>query len=132
MTLFDPWLDARRIADSLALPGAELITVLAAEAWCSKCRLLRPLFENNAAADASDRRVWLWLDLEEHADFIDGFIPDDLPLLLHYQQGILVKTGVWRPQGGEKGNGEGVFEAVSLPSLPALWQSLCTQNWACS
>jgi len=130
MTLFDPWLDARRIADSLALPGAELIAVLAAEAWCSKCRLLRPLFENNAAADASDRRVWLWLDLEEHADFIDGFIPDDLPLLLHYRNAQLLRAGVWRAPNPESTDDRGLFEPTHPSSLPPLWQRLSAEDWA--
>ena len=130
MTLFDPWLDARRIADSLALPGAELITVLAAEAWCSKCRLLRPLFENNAAADASDRRVWLWLDLEEHADFIDGFIPDDLPLRLHYRNAQLLRAGVWCAPNPESTDDRGLFEPTHPSSLPPLWQRLSAEDWA--
>ncbi|MFC4161715.1 thioredoxin family protein [Chitinimonas lacunae] len=81
--MLDPWRDAATIAQRLTLPGNRLVLVLGAEAWCQKCRQLRPAFDQ-AAARAHPNDTWLWLDLEDHAEFLGDYIPDDLPLLLVY------------------------------------------------
>ena len=130
MNMLDPWLDARQIAQRLAYPDSELIAVLGAEAWCAKCRQLRPLFVNRAAAEHSPRVVWLWLDIEEHTDFIDGFIPDDLPLLLHYRNAQLLRAGVWRASSPENTDEGGLFEPTHHSPLPPLWQRLSAEDWA--
>ncbi|WP_321950775.1 thioredoxin family protein [Paraburkholderia bannensis] len=88
MSVLDPWLDAAAIAGSLKTPSSRLIVLLGAQSWCMKCRELRPLFE--AAAHEVPQDAWLWLDLEEHAEFIGDFLPEDMPLLLVYRAGALV------------------------------------------
>jgi len=86
--LLDPWDDAASISARLESPATRLIVVIGAEAWCEKCRTLRPAFDALARrAKASD--LHLWLDLEEHAEFIGDYVPDDLPELLIYQGGRL-------------------------------------------
>ncbi|MDM5181404.1 thioredoxin family protein [Massilia sp. DJPM01] len=81
---FDPWTDAAVIAARLSVPTSRLVLIIGAENWCQSCRTLRPVFESLAAHQANLKDIWLWLDLEEHAEFVDDFIPEDLPLLLSY------------------------------------------------
>lgn len=83
--LLDPWTDAAAIAARLMLPSAHLVILIGAESWCERCRTLKPAFESMAQQKNIEGEVWLWLDLEEHADFLDEFIPDDLPLLMSYR-----------------------------------------------
>ena len=78
--MFDPWTDAQEIAERLRRHQARLVIVLGAESWCAKCRALRPAFDERANR-AEPQDVWLWLDVQEHDEFIGDFVPDDLPLL---------------------------------------------------
>ena len=82
--LLDPWDDASALADRLSQPQAKLFVVIGAEAWCAKCRELRPHFDTMVERAASED-VWLWLDLEDHADFIGDYVPDNLPTLVTYR-----------------------------------------------
>jgi hypothetical protein len=88
----NPWDHAPQIARHLANPAAELLLVLGAEAWCSKCQRLRPLFDALCAVGMPAQVLCLWLDVEEHAEFLDGFVPPDLPLLLRWRQGQCVQA----------------------------------------
>ncbi|MGJ7505333.1 MULTISPECIES: thioredoxin [unclassified Variovorax] len=90
--LLDPWRDAAAIANALRGPTALLVVVLSAESWCQKCRDFKPRYEQ-VAADARAIGVWLWLDLEEHAEFLAGYVSDDLPWVLAYRGKTL-----WRSQ----------------------------------
>jgi hypothetical protein len=88
--MFDPWTDARLIAERQQLPGARLVIILGAEAWCEKCRTLRRDIEAQAAL-APKNETWVWLDLEDHAEFLGEYVPEDLPQLLIYE-GAAVTT----------------------------------------
>jgi hypothetical protein len=83
--LLDPWTDAAAIAARLNAPSARLTVIIGATLWCASCRTFRPVFESLAAQQGQAHDTWLWLDLEEHAEFLDDFIPDNLPLLLSYR-----------------------------------------------
>lgn len=87
--LLDPWTDAQRIAERLRRPRAKLVVVIGAEAWCERCRQFRPMFER-WSSQAAESETWLWLDLEEHAEFLQGYLPDDLPQLLVYEAAQLI------------------------------------------
>jgi hypothetical protein len=82
--MFDPWADARLIAERQELPGARLLIFLGAEAWCEKCRILRPQIEAQATS-APGNDTWVWLDLEDHAEFLGNYVPEDLPQLVTYE-----------------------------------------------
>src|SRR5215217_6390024 len=86
--LLDPWNDASEIGRKLEA-GSRLAIVIGAEAWCTSCQILKPVFETLASDEASDGDIFLWLDLEEHAEFLDEFVPPSLPLLMVYDQGKL-------------------------------------------
>lgn len=92
MNVLDPWLDAATIAANLQQRSSGLVVLLGAESWCAKCRDLRPVFE--AAAARASGGAWLWLDLEEHGEFVGDFIPDDMPLLLVYSEAKLVHSAI--------------------------------------
>jgi len=87
--VLDPWSDAALIAKQLSQPNSQFIAILGAESWCSKCRDWRPVFDA-AVQNAAPNQTWLWFDLEDHAEFIGSHIPEDLPMLLIYQQDRLV------------------------------------------
>lgn len=87
--LLDPWADAAAIAMRLERPNSRLVVIVGAEAWCSTCQTLKPIFETVAEQEDDKHAVFLWLDLEEHAEFLDEFIPPSLPLLLVYRGGEL-------------------------------------------
>ena len=94
MPTFDPWTDARALAGHLRGTGAELMVVIGAEAWCKKCERLRTAFDALCAAATPPHVAWLWLDLEEHGDFLSVFVPPDLPLLLRWKGGQCIQAAV--------------------------------------
>ena len=87
--VLDPWRDARDIAALLSKEGTLLVVMLGAEQWCARCRALRPIFDA-LAAQRHENEAWLWLDLEDHADFIGDDLPDNLPVLMAYRGNCLV------------------------------------------
>jgi hypothetical protein len=91
----DPWRDARAITAALGQPAAGLLVAIGAEAWCTRCRVLRPRFESLRAA-VPTTTVVIWLDLDLHAEFIGALEPEDLPLLLHWRGSNLVAAGLLR------------------------------------
>jgi hypothetical protein len=88
----DPWDNAAAIAAQLRRNDGELLVVLGAAAWCSKCKQLQPKFAALCASSAPEHVLWMWLDLEDHAEFLGGFVPPDLPLLLRWYQGQCVQA----------------------------------------
>lgn len=129
----DPWNDAETIARRLATPNAELLVALGAEAWCEKCRALRPAFESLCKERAPASMTWLWLDLEEHAEFLRDFVPGDLPLLLRWRLGQLRQVAVLEgiDLAAPAGAAAERLRALPLtPDVPDLWAALSTQDWA--
>ncbi len=92
----DPWTHAREIAERLAQPSARLVIVLGAESWCEKCRVFRAVFDD-WAIQAEPPEIRLWLDLEEHAEFIGAYLPPSLPMLFAYEGGRLSHAEVLEP-----------------------------------
>ena len=90
--ILDPWDDAAELSRRLILPGSQLLLVIGAEAWCARCRVLRPEFDA-LAQNTEDERICLWLDVEDHAVFLDTYLPDDLPELLVYRDGCCTYRG---------------------------------------
>ena len=94
-TALDPWNDAGLIAQRLNQQSAALFVIVGAEQWCEKCRDLRPHFDA-FLANADSQATWLWLDLEEHAEFVGDFMPESLPMLIAYKGNQLVPPKCWR------------------------------------
>jgi hypothetical protein len=128
----DPWLDAAHIASQLQEDDAELLIALGAEAWCEKCRNLRAPFEALCAAQAPENCTWMWLDLEEHEEFLGDFVPEDLPLLLRYQRGVLVQAVVLEgvDAHSETEVRERLREVPTPDDVPDLWRVFTSKDWA--
>lgn len=136
MPTFDPWNDAQALAHHLAQPTAELLVVIGAESWCQKCKRLKPAFDTLCNQSMPAQVAWMWLDLEDHADFLDGFIPPDLPLLMRWRAGQCVQVAVVEDIQPELPPAERV-RLRTLPSdgpddvaPPDLWESLKAVGWA--
>lgn len=142
MPAFDPWSDAQALAQHLQRPDAELLAVIGAEAWCEKCRRLKPAFEALCASAMPDQAAWMWLDLEDHSDFLGGFIPPDLPLLLRWRAGVCVQAAVLEDIAVDGPVAQRVrlkplvdeqaidpFETPQ-PELPDLWSEFGSAAWA--
>jgi len=118
--------------------------VIGAEAWCQKCQRLRPAFEAVCKVTVPPHVAWLWLDLEEHADFLSGFIPPDLPLLLRWRDGLCVQAAVVvnidpdaAPFDRVRLNPLSIEGAQlrdphqgALIELPQLWSEFAVADWA--
>jgi hypothetical protein len=142
MPAFDPWNEAQGLAQHLQRPDAELLVVIGAEAWCEKCRRLKPAFEALCASAMPDHAAWMWLDLEDHSDFLAGFIPPDLPLLLRWRQGVCVQVAVVENIAVDSPVAQRVRlkplvdEVTANPiesdlrELPALWSEFGRAAWA--
>jgi hypothetical protein len=131
--LLDPWEDAQAIAQQLRPPGAELLIALGAEAWCTKCQALRPAFEALCATQAPAQVTWLWLDLEDHAEFLGNFLPDDLPLTLRWRAGQFLQAAVLESiEAGPDGQllTERIREVPKPQDLPDLWAVFAQGSWA--
>jgi len=129
----DPWDDASLIAERILAPGGRLIVVIGAEAWCEKCRKLRPHFDELARL-ARDPDTILWLDLEEHQEFLGQYIPESLPEVLIYSNKRLVSRSLL--PDGER---ESLIEALrkrparsfeNIGEDPGIAQRLTQQDWA--
>lgn len=83
------------LAQRVRSPGCSFTLVIGAEAWCERCRSLRPAFDALAAAGEAEA-VFLWLDIEEHAEFVEPWSPADLPAAFVYQGGVLQGAGYLR------------------------------------
>lgn len=109
--LLDPWRDTEHIKQRMQ-PGRrdELIIGLGA-AWCHKCEALQDAFQS--LSQQHQDVAWLWLDIDEHGEFLGSFFPDTLPLLWHYQGGQLLQHGSPPPE-------------YHPPTQTALLQSMTT------
>lgn len=129
--LLDPWSDAAVIADRLSQHNTRFICVIGAEAWCETCRQFRPAFDASAVDARDDRNVWLWLDLEEHAEFLGDFIPESLPLLIVYQGNRLTHAMVPNDLT-TSGLGDLLRQPSHLahPAVPDIRARMATVDWA--
>ena len=130
--LLDPWNDAALIAKRLSLPGSRLIVIIGAEQWCDKCRQLKPAFEA-LASQLNDNNVLLWLDIEDHQEFMGSYMPEDLPELHIYDQGKLVHCQVIQALGLHEVQALLKIPVSKLRPLstgPGITQRLMQADWA--
>lgn len=129
--LLDPWTDAAAIATRLNAPSARLTLIIGATGWCETCRTLKPVFDSLAAEHGGENDTWLWFDLEDHAEFLDDFIPDNLPLLVRYRGSQLTHALV---PNSLTASGLTDLLAQSPPieqaALPDIRARLMTVDWA--
>jgi thiol-disulfide isomerase/thioredoxin len=127
--MLDPWNDAAYIAAKLDEASTYLIAVIGAEGWCEKCRDLKPHFEI-WAQKVPETTLMLWLDLEEHHEFLGDYIPESLPEVLIYSSTALVSRSLL-PDGSE----ESLLAALQARQLedgaedPGIARRLVQQDW---
>lgn len=131
MDVLDPWDDAAEIAKRLHRPGSTLVVLIGAEAWCEKCRNLRPHFEH-LRSQLSAHVVALWMDLEDHSEFLGDYIPESLPEICIYQRGMLVSK---QSLDGTEQSLRHALSAVPEQNLPVgndpgVFERLTQQDWA--
>lgn len=132
----DPWDDARVLAARLGSPGARLFVLIGAEQWCARCREMRSHFDALAAL-APAHESWLWLDLEEHAEFVGEYLPDTLPTLIAYLDGQVLACHWHDATIGEFGalvqqlrsDQAGLAQHRSIDD-PGIRDRLLLQDWA--
>ncbi|GLS05840.1 hypothetical protein GCM10007860_29990 [Chitiniphilus shinanonensis] len=131
IALLDPWTDARRIADRLNQADTRACVVLGAQAWCEKCRTLYPALLATAATEQQSHplHLWLWLDLEEHAEFIGDYLPEDLPELLCFERGQLIHRRVLEPGADLGGMSPPMGAGSASDPAVAILKSLRQANW---
>ena len=133
-TALDPWNDAGLIAKRLSQEGAALFVIVGAEQWCEKCRELRPHFDA-FLAHADNQATWLWLDLEDHAEFIGDFMPESLPMLIAYIGDQLISCHVLEVSPTVLDDAITQFQNLSPSSAvptqePGIRARLLQQDWA--
>ena len=135
----NPLHDAAEIATRLHAPNAELLIVIGAEAWCEKCQRLRPVFEQLCRSRLPPYVLWMWMDLEDHAEFLGDFVPPDLPLMLRWRSGRCAQAALVLdiqpvPEAGHQHlqqrelivQDDQLIDPAdgSISRVPDLWQSL--------
>lgn len=127
MSLVDPWRDAAQLAHRLQSPNAVLVVVLGAQAWCQKCRDIFPLVQEYA--QAAPEKICLWLDIEEHQEFIGDYLPEDLPVLAVWQgpQLIILQSVTASSFGPTLQEISTSFAGTNDPGIRAR---LLQENWA--
>jgi hypothetical protein len=86
-----------------------------------------------AATQAPAQVTWLWLDLEDHAEFLGNFLPDDLPLTLRWRAGQFLQAAVLESiEAGPDGQllTEHIRERPKPQDLPDLWAVFAQGSWA--
>ncbi|MDQ1818139.1 thioredoxin [Massilia sp. CCM 9210] len=129
--ILDPWNDAGILAKRLQLPGSRLLIVVGAEAWCTRCRTIRPDFDSLAASAKADE-IWLWLDVEDHAQFLGDYLPENLPMMLVYDGDRLVSSAFLDSASAlrVKPIEPLVYEDKNLLIDPGIRSRLISEDWA--
>lgn len=91
INLLDAWNDFSKIKHILNNKKESIVIVLGAS-WCHKCDPVKKIIER-LTENATPTAHWLWLDLEEHCEFLGNFSPETIPLVWVYQGEHLIRHG---------------------------------------
>lgn len=72
-------------------PGEPALLACFCAAWCYVCADWRPVFETQASAHPELRFVWV--DIEDEADWCDALDIENFPTLLLMREGAVVHAG---------------------------------------
>ncbi|MGV8834871.1 hypothetical protein [Cellvibrio sp.] len=91
INLLDAWNDFSKIKYILN-NETESIVILLGASWCHKCDPVKKSIMR-MIKDATPAVHWLWLDLEDHCEFLGNFSPETIPLVWVYQGDNLIRHG---------------------------------------
>lgn len=83
MAALDPVTQRDAIIAKLGTPGMLLVACLCA-AWCGTCREYQQAFD--ALADSHPEMCFVWVDIEDHADWLDDHDIENFPTILIQDQ----------------------------------------------
>lgn len=128
--MLDPWNDASIIAKRLQSAQSRLLVVVGAESWCGRCRDIRPDFDI-IASEAINEDTLLWLDIEEHAEFLGGFYPENLPMLFIYKGKYLAScTFLENAAALHSASQFTLINQNDRPADPGIRSRLLLEDWA--
>lgn len=79
MAALDPVAQRDLIIAKLNTPGTLLVACLCA-AWCGTCREYQQAFD--ALADSHPEMCFVWVDIEDHGDWLDDHDIENFPTIL--------------------------------------------------
>ncbi len=113
--LLDAWDDFAKITSTLSDSSQSIVICLGAS-WCHKCEPVKKTIFQLSEVTPSNTH-WLWLDLEDHCEFLGTFFPETIPLVWVYQGSHLVRHG--QPELTEKIATPNFVEFIqSIPIAP--------------
>lgn len=92
INLLDAWDDFSKIKHILNNKKESIVIVLGAS-WCHKCDPVKKAIFR-LAENVTPAVHWLWLDLEDHCEFLGNYSPETIPLVWVYQGDHLIRHGV--------------------------------------
>lgn len=82
---------------SAALTNRSWFVCCLCAAWCDACRAYRTTFEQLAIRNP--QHYFIWIDIEDHADFMDDVEVENFPTLLIQQGDRVAFIGTVTPDG---------------------------------
>ena len=95
MTILTPAADRATIADAFADP-LRVVVVSFCAAWCHTCNEFRAGYER--LARARPHATFVWIDIEDDAEWAGDVDVDDFPTLAVYRGGAPLHFGVSLPK----------------------------------
>ena len=89
---------------------------------------MRPEFDAFAQHLQAGGHVALWMDIEEHGEFLGDYVPEDMPALFCYRDRLLASAGIVAEFHGDTWTYKSAL--VQTGDLPDLWAALMAENWA--
>jgi thiol-disulfide isomerase/thioredoxin len=87
-----------REAVAAALAGERWIVACLCAAWCGTCESYRATFEDVAARHPD--KVFVWIDIEDHADVVGDLDVENFPTLLIQHHELVAFFGTMLPDAG--------------------------------
>lgn len=87
-----------REAVAAALAGDRWIVACLCAAWCGTCESYRATFEDVAARHPD--KVFVWIDIEDHADVVGDLDVENFPTLLIQHHELVAFFGTMLPDAG--------------------------------
>lgn len=114
------------------LDGDGWIVACLCAAWCDVCKAYRPAFDELAGRHPD--KLFLWIDVEDHADLVGDIDIENFPTLLLQRADVVAFCGPVQPDIGvaarllaayaQKSTAQLRAEAPANPAS-AVWQEAC-------